>query len=69
MQLLKKLTDVKATSGNERRIRNLILKEINKEKHDEYYNIDELEKNYGISRQRLEKILRTKEYFESIKDF
>ncbi len=45
------------------------LKEINKEKYDEYYNIDKLEKNYGISRQKLEKILRTKEYFESIKDF
>ncbi len=45
------------------------LKEINEEKHNEYYNnINELEKKYGISRQRLEKILRTKEYFESIKD-
>jgi endoglucanase len=30
MQLLKKLTEVKSTSGNERRIRNLILKEIKK---------------------------------------
>lgn len=46
-----------------------VLKEIKKEKYSEYYNSDELEKNYGISRQRLEKILRTKEYFESIKDF
>jgi hypothetical protein len=45
------------------------LKEINKKKYNEYYNVDELEKNYGISKQRLEKILRTKEYFKSIKNF
>jgi hypothetical protein len=53
--------------GLKKKLKNL--KEINKKKYNEYYNVDELERDYGISRQRLEKILRTKEYFESIKNF
>ncbi len=45
------------------------LKEVNKEMDNEYYNINELEKKYGIPKEKLKKILRTKEYFDSIKDF
>ena len=45
------------------------LKKVNKEMDNESYNINELEKKYGISKEKLKRILRTKEYFESIKDF
>ena len=45
------------------------LKRVNKEMDNEYYNIVELEKKYGIPKEKLKRILRTKEYFESIKDF
>ena len=45
------------------------LREINNEMNNEYYNINELEKKYEISKEKLMEILRIKEYFESIKDF
>lgn len=45
------------------------LKRVNKEMNNEYYNINELEKKYGIPKEKLKEILRIKEYFESIKDF